>query len=75
MSMNESNFGNHCEKNMVTLIKAFHENINLGPQYACTCFDELWYRSSVMKCNPINYKARPQDILDMCINGVQHSHW
>ena len=25
-----------------------------------------------MKCNPINCKTCPQDILDMCITGVQH---
>ena len=25
-----------------------------------------------MKCNSINYKTCPQDILDMCITGVQY---
>ena len=28
-------------------IELFHKNISVGPEYICTCCDQLWYRSSV----------------------------
>ena len=71
MSLSETKIVDHSEQNIITLIKAFHENINLSLEYICTCCDQLWFRSSVVKCNPINYKICPQDILDTCITGVQ----
>ena len=32
-------------------IELFHKNISVGPEYICTCCDQLWYRSSVTECN------------------------
>ena len=38
-------------------IELFHQNISVGPEYICTCCDQLWYRSSVTKCNPSLYQS------------------
>jgi hypothetical protein len=35
----------------------FHKNISVGPEYICTCCDQLWYRSSVTECNVSLYKS------------------
>ena len=35
---------------MTKVIQTFHENIKCGPEYVCTCCDQLWYQSSVRKC-------------------------
>ena len=32
---------------MAKVIEAFHDNIKCGPEYVCTCCDQLWYRSPV----------------------------
>ena len=69
--LNETEIVNRTEQSMIALIKVFHKNINLGPEYICTCCDQLWCRSSVMKGNPSNYKTCPQNILELCITGVQ----
>ena len=39
------------EDNVISMIKLFHNNIKCGPEYICTCCDQLWYRSSVVKCD------------------------
>jgi len=44
---------------MSKLTEMFHRNIKCGPEYVCTCCDQLWYRSSVTKCNPNLYKICP----------------
>ena len=31
----------------VRAIELFHKNIGVGPEYICTCCDQLWHRSSV----------------------------
>lgn len=31
------------------IIDQFHKNIRCGPEFICTCCDQLWYRSSVTK--------------------------
>ena len=49
----------------------FHRNIKCGPEYVCTCCDQLWYRSSVTKCNPNLYKICRQNILQLCLTGVK----
>ena len=36
-------------------IEAFHGNIKCGPEYVCPCCDQLWYRSSVRKCEANKY--------------------
>ena len=30
---------------MAKVIKAFHDNLKCGPEYECTCCDQLWYQS------------------------------
>ena len=53
------------------IIDQFHKNIRCGPEYICTCCDQLWYRSSVTKCNVNNYSKCPQNIVESCITGVK----
>lgn len=53
------------------IIDQFHKNIRCGPEFICTCCDQLWYRSSVTKCNVNNYSKCPQNIVDSCITGVK----
>lgn len=48
---------------MSELTETFHRSIKCGPEYNCTSCDQLWYRSSVTKCNPDLYKICPQNIL------------
>ena len=52
-------------------IELFHQNISVGPEYICTCCDQLWYRSSVTKCNPSLYQSCSKDILDLCLTGLK----
>ena len=33
------------EMKMANVIQSFHDSINCGPEYICTCCDQLWYRS------------------------------
>ena len=43
-----------------------------GPQYICTCCDQLWYRSSVIKCGMSKYSTTcSQSLLDKCITGTK----
>ena len=56
---------------MSELIETFHRNIKCGPEYICTSCDQLWYRSSVTKCNPNLYKICPQNILKLCLTGIK----
>ena len=52
------------------LIKCFHSSIKRGPEYICTCCDQLWYRSSVKKCVREVYSNCSLDIIDLCITNV-----
>ena len=56
---------------MSEIIKNFHENIKDGPEYICTCCDQLWYKSSVTKCNSNLYKMCSDNILGLCVTGVK----
>ena len=49
--------------NMNTLIQSFHNSIKCGPEYICTCCDQLWYRSSVQLCNSSKYKLCGQNMI------------
>ena len=40
---------------MAKVIEAFHDNIKFGSEYESTCCDQLWYRSSVRKCEANKY--------------------
>ena len=54
-----------------SVINTFHEKISCGPEYICTCCDQLWYKSSVTKCNANNYSKCQQNIVQSCITGVK----
>ena len=53
------------------MVSMFHENIRYGPEYICTCCDQLWYKSSIKKCNASNYSKCQQTIIKSCITGVK----
>ncbi|XP_078383840.1 uncharacterized protein LOC144666317 [Oculina patagonica] len=59
------------KENVISMINLFHNNIKRGPEYICTCCDQLWYKSSVVKCNANKYKACPQDVVDSCVTGLR----
>jgi hypothetical protein len=73
-SKNENDLNQHKPKisiNMSQAIEMFHKNISVGPEYICTCCQQLWYRSSVSKCNPDLYKSCAREIIDLCITGLK----
>ena len=45
------------DSNAMSMINLFHKNIAHGPEYVCTCCDQLWYKSSVVKCDANRYKV------------------
>ena len=52
-------------------IELFHQNISVGPEYICTCCDQLWYKSSITKCNASLYQPCSREILDSCLTGLK----
>jgi hypothetical protein len=60
-------------------IALFHKNIHIGPEYICTCCEQLWYNSSVTKCNPDLYKSCSKEILNLCvttgIKSIDDTEW
>ena len=59
------------DQTMSQQIESFHKNIKCGPEYICTCCDQLWYRSSVTKCNLNLYEIDPINIVKLCLTGVK----
>ena len=43
----------------------------MAQNISCTCCDQLWYRSSVTKCDANNWKYSKctKNLLDVCITG------
>ena len=66
-------------KNKATLmINLFHKNIGQGPEFICTCCDQMWYKSSVIKCDANRYKTCSQNIVKSCVTGfksVNDTEW
>ena len=63
---------------MSLLIKSFHNSIQLGPEYICTCCDQLWFKSSVKQCSVNLYKSCSPNILNISITGrnsVDNREW
>ena len=56
------------------LFNRFHDNIRCGPEYICTCCDQLWYRSSVIKCYVSNFSNCEHTIVQACITGLRSVH-
>ncbi len=52
-------------------IELFHKNISIGPEYICTCCDQLWYKSSVTQCNASLYESCSREILTLCLTGLK----
>ena len=54
---------------MTKVIQTFHENIKCGPEYVCTCCDQLWYRSSVTGNVKMTntYPKCSETLLEACI--------
>ena len=52
-------------------IESFHNSIECGPEYICTCCDQLWYRSSVQLCNSGKYNLCSPNLIKMCITDVK----
>ena len=50
------------ENSVVSMINLFHNSIKYGPEYIGTCYDQLWYKSSVVKCDVKKYKVCSQDL-------------
>ena len=48
---------------MTKVIQTFHDNIKSGPEYVCTFSDQLWYRSSVRKCEANKYRKYSATLL------------
>ena len=55
---------------MAKVIQSFHDNIKCGPEYVCTCCDQLWYRSSVRKCEANKYPKCSETLLKACITTM-----
>ena len=55
---------------MAIVIQTFHDNIKCGPEYICTCCDQLWYRSSVRKCEANKYPKCSKTLLAACITST-----
>ena len=47
------------DTNAISMINLFHKNIAHGPEYVCTCCDQLWYKSSVVKCDAKKIQGMP----------------
>ena len=47
-------------------INRFHEIVNQGPLYVCTCCDQLWYKHSV-RCTNKHRQSKP-DIVKYLLN-------
>ena len=48
---------------MTKVIQTVHDNIKSGPEYVCTFSDQLWYRSSVRKCEANKYRKYSATLL------------
>ena len=54
-----------------SLIKSFHDSIECGPEFVCTCCDQLWFRSSVLHCKTDMYNLCSKNMLNLCITNVK----
>ena len=63
---------------MEKVIQSFHDSIECGTEYICSCCDQLWYRSSVTKCDANKYTKCTKNLLNVCITGktsVDNNEW
>ena len=55
---------------MAKVIQTFHDNIKCGPEYVCICCDQLWYQSSVRKCEANKYSKCSKTLLEVSITST-----
>ena len=63
---------------MTKIIETFHDNIKCGPEYVCTCCDQLWYQSSVRKCEANKYPKCSETLLEACFTSttsIDNTKW
>ncbi len=70
-TLHEASGDTRLPTSMPKAIELFHKNISVGPEYICTCCDQLWYRSSVTQCNASLYKSCSKEILTLCLTGLK----
>ena len=61
--------------NIEFAIKRFHEIVNQGPLYVCTCCDQLWYKHSVSSTDKL--RQSNNDISKYLLNrtSVSNKEW
>ena len=67
---------NKC--NAISMINISHKNIAHVPEYVCTCCNQLWYKSSVVKCDVNKYKVCSPEVVESCLTGfksVDDTEW
>ena len=60
-----------CPMSISKATEIFHKNISVGPEYICTCCDQLWHRSSITECNASLYQSCSRESLDLCLTGLK----
>jgi hypothetical protein len=50
------------------MIHNFHQTVQEGPIYICTCCDQLWYRHSVRLAQSLT--SIKEDLIQKCITGI-----
>ena len=65
-------------QSMAKVIQTFHDNIMCGPEYVCICCDQLWYQSSVRKCEASKYSKCSKMLLEVSItstSSIDNTKW
>ena len=63
---------------MAKVIEAFHDIITCGPEYVCTCCDQLWYWSYVRKYEANKYSKCSKALLKAFITttmSIDNTKW
>ena len=55
---------------MAKVFQTLHDNIKCGSEYVSTCCDQLWYQSSVTKCEANKYPRCSEMLIEACITGT-----
>ena len=55
---------------MTKVIQNFLNNIKCGPEYVCTCCDQLWYRSSFRTCEVNKCPKSSETLLEAYITNT-----
>lgn len=62
------------KNNVDILISKFHNLVDQGPLYVCTCCDQLWYKHSVLGANKLR-QSSPDIVKYLCnkksVNNIE----